>query len=138
MNIKLDQCFFAACFVALPALTLGACSKDNPTPAETALTAPVATYDTHAASESIAEARCAREDRCQNVGDDKKFSSTQDCLARVRDDWKDDLNARQCPGGANEKELNECLEAVRNEDCASPFDTLSRVSECTAAQICVD
>lgn len=136
--MKLCQRFFAACLVALPALGLSACSKDTPEPAQTALNAPVATYDTHAATESIAEARCAREDRCQNVGDDKKYSSTQDCLARVRDDWRDDLNALQCPGGANEKELNECLEAVRNEDCSSPFDTLSRVSECTAAQLCED
>jgi hypothetical protein len=72
------------------------------------------------------------------VGKDKKFSSVQDCLTRVRDDWKDDLNARQCPGGANETQLNECLDAVRHEDCSSPFDTLSRLSECTAGQICID
>ena len=28
--------------------------------------------------------------------------------------------------------------AIRNEDCNSPFDTLSRVSACTAGQICAD
>jgi hypothetical protein len=116
----------------------GCSNSPPPHPAETALTAPVATFDTHSAAESIAEARCAREDRCTNVGSNKKYSSVQDCLARVRDDWKDDLNARQCPGGANETQLNECLDAIRHEDCASPFDTLARLSECTAGQICVD
>jgi hypothetical protein len=90
------------------------------------------------AAESIAEARCARENRCDNVGADKKFSSTSDCLARVRNDWKDDLNARECPGGVNESELQDCLGAIRAEECNSPIDTLDRVTECTASAICVD
>jgi hypothetical protein len=125
--------------LGLCALSLVAgCGNNPPSPAETALNAPVATIDTHSATESIAEARCAREDRCNNVGADKKYSSSQDCISRIRDEWKEDLNARQCPGGTNDSQLKECLEAVRNEDCGSPFDTLSRVAECTAGQICVD
>lgn len=90
------------------------------------------------AAESIAEARCAREQRCDNVGSDKKYSSHGDCMARIRDDWKDDLNARECPGGVNQTELQECLGAIRGEECNSPFDTLDRVSQCTAAAICIE
>jgi hypothetical protein len=88
------------------------------------------------ATESIAEARCAREQRCNNVGADKDYSSMNDCMARVRNDWKDDLNARECPGGVDQKELNECLAEIRNEDCGNPFDSLGRVAACSAAQIC--
>jgi hypothetical protein len=137
VNIRLLTGMGAATLGAL-FLSAGCSNSPPPHPAETALTAPIATFDTHSAAESIAEARCAREDRCTNVGSDKKYSSVQDCLARVRDDWKEDLNARQCPGGANETQLNECLDAIRHEDCSSPFDTLARLSECTAGQICVD
>ena len=90
------------------------------------------------AAESIAEARCAREQRCENVGSNKKYSSHTDCMARIRDDWKDDLNARECPGGVNQTELNECLGAIREEECNSPFDALDRISECTAAAICIE
>jgi hypothetical protein len=90
------------------------------------------------AAESIAEARCAREQRCANVGSDKKFSSHNDCMARIRDDWKDELNARECHGGVNQTELQECLGAIREEECNSPFDTLDRVTECTAASICIE
>ena len=91
---------------------------------------------THSAAEQIASARCEREQKCGNIGADKTYSSSQDCLARIRADWQDDLNARECPGGVNQKQLDECLAKIRNEDCGSPFDTLSRVSECTAGQIC--
>ena len=88
------------------------------------------------ATESIAESRCAREARCENIGTDKKFSSTDDCIIRVRAEWKNDLDARECPSGVNEMRLNECLNEVREEDCSSPFDTLERVAACTAGQIC--
>ncbi len=90
------------------------------------------------AQQSIAEARCAREQTCANVGENNKYSSHQDCLARVRADWKDDLNARECPRGVNQAQLNECLAAIRAEDCGNPFDTLGRLAACTTAQICQD
>jgi hypothetical protein len=139
-EIVIIRLLTGTCVTATCALfVVAGCGHDsNPRPAETALAHPVATLDTHSAADSIAEARCAREDRCTNVGKDKKYSSVQDCLTRVRDDWKDDLNARQCPGGTNESQLNECLDAVRHEECSNPFDTLARLSECTAGQICVE
>ena len=90
------------------------------------------------AAESITEARCAREQRCENIGADKKYSSFGDCSARISNDWKEELNARECPGGIDQKELDECLAAIRNEDCNSPFDTLGRLTECTAGPICRD
>jgi hypothetical protein len=90
------------------------------------------------ATDSIAEARCAREDRCSNIGDGKKYSSTQDCLARVRDEWKDDLNARECSHGINQSQLDECVNEIRNEECSNPLDSLSRMTQCTSGQICSD
>ena len=93
---------------------------------------------TRSAAEQIADARCQRERQCGNIGPDKSFSSQQDCLARIQNDWKADLNARQCPGGINQHELNECLEQVRTEACANPFYTLARVTECTSRQICIE
>jgi hypothetical protein len=80
--------------------------------------------------------RCQREQACDNVGPDKKYLSAGDCLTRIRSDWKDDLNARECPGGVNQHQLDQCLSKIRAEDCGSPFDTLSRLTECTAGQIC--
>ena len=91
---------------------------------------------TRSAAESIAESRCEREQRCDNIGDNKKYSSSSDCLSSIRADWKDDLNARECPDGVQQSQLDECLGKIRAEDCGSPFDTLSRVTECTSGQIC--
>jgi hypothetical protein len=93
---------------------------------------------TRSAAEQISQARCEREQQCGNIGADKTFSSTQDCLARIQNDWKGDLDTRQCPGGINQQELDECMSEVRSEDCGNPFDTLARITECTKAQICIE
>jgi hypothetical protein len=116
------------------------CGRSNePAPAAPLADTPVevgARAATASAAESIAKSRCEREQRCDNIGGDKKFSSMDDCLTRVRTDWKDDLNARECPGGVNRPELDECMSEIRNEDCSSPVDTLERVAACTTGQIC--
>jgi hypothetical protein len=97
-----------------------------------------ATAQTASARESLAKARCEREQRCNDVGADRKYSSSDDCLTRVRADWKDDLNAHECPGGVNQVRLDECLTAVRQEECGHPFSTLDRVATCRSGAMCED
>jgi len=111
---------------------------DKPMPASQTTGAMTPASRTRSAAEQIAQSRCEREQECGNIGKDKTFSSSQDCLARIQNDWKDELNARECPGGINQKELNECLAQVRAEACANPFDTLARITECTSRQICIE
>jgi hypothetical protein len=120
------------------ALTLAACGGNQHAPETAAAQAEARASEGGSAVESISEARCARESRCENIGPDKHYSSMEDCVARVREDWRDDLDARACPSGVNQTQLNECLSAIRQEDCSSPFDTLERVAACTASQICSD
>lgn len=119
------------------ALALAACGHQR-APETAAVQAEARASEGGSAVESIAEARCARESRCENIGADKRYSSMEDCVLRVREDWRDDLDARSCPSGVNETQLNECLGAIRQEECSSPFDTLERVAACTASQICAE
>lgn len=93
---------------------------------------------TGAAVRAIASARCDREQRCENVGADKKYLSESACREQVTNDWAVDLNKYECPRGIVQAELDECLRDVRAEDCGNPFDTLSRVVACNAADICDD
>lgn len=87
-------------------------------------------------AEQIAEARCAREARCGNVGAGKEFASEDVCVAKIKVDWREDLTARECPGGVVQKELTECLEEIRNDDCNNPFDSLGRVLACRESDLC--
>lgn len=130
----MNRLFDTSAALLLLSLALG-CSRDSQ-PARSAESEPTPGVQGANASDAIAQARCAREARCDNIGGDKKFSSTDDCATRIREDWREDLSARQCPEGVDQTQLNECLREVRFEDCASPFDTLSRMAACTSNQIC--
>jgi hypothetical protein len=133
-----NSTFTTAWCAAAAALALVACGSNSRAPETAAARAEASASEGGSAVESISEARCARESRCENIGSDKRYSSMEDCVIRVREDWRDDLDARACPSGVNESQLNECLSAIRQEDCSSPFDTLERVAACTASQICSD
>lgn len=87
---------------------------------------------------SIVAARCEREVRCKNIGPDAKYPSKQACLEQVRADWSEQLNARECPGGVHEEELNECLADIRGEECGSPLDSFARMLSCGTAELCRD
>ncbi len=130
MNNSLSNAFYASAAM----LALAACSKSD-RPVESAM-AEIPESESSSAVDSISEARCARESRCDNIGSDKKYSSMEGCVARVREEWKEDLDARACPTGVNHAQLDECLSQVRSEECSNPFDTLGRVTACTAGQIC--
>jgi hypothetical protein len=87
--------------------------------------------------EGIANARCEREQRCGNIGADKGHLSLDACRNKIAMDWKDDLNRYECPGGIVQRELDECLQEIRNEDCNNPFDKLERVIACRVSDICI-
>lgn len=115
---------------------LAACSSGRPptTPQQDK----AARAATTRATDEIADARCAREQRCGDIGEGKSYTSKDDCLARVRADWKGDLNANECPAGVNEVRLNECLTSVKQEECGHPFETLDRVATCRSGAMCED
>jgi hypothetical protein len=137
---KLAVCALSAGFISL----VGCSKVHEPEPAtarnETVVLPEKMTpaARTRTAAEQIAQARCERERTCGNIGNDQTYSSSEDCLARIQNDWKEELNARECPGGINEQQLNECLAQVRSEACSNPFDALARITECTSAQICIE
>ncbi|HTM43972.1 MAG TPA: DUF6184 family natural product biosynthesis lipoprotein [Polyangiaceae bacterium] len=95
-----------------------------------------AARETRSAASSLTQSRCMREQRCNNIGSGKKYSSFGDCEAVIGNDWRDDLNARECSGGVDQQQLDECMTRIKNEDCGNPFESLARIAACTQSQIC--
>jgi hypothetical protein len=84
----------------------------------------------------IAQARCELEQRCGRVGQGQRYQSMDACLTTVRQDWQEDLNAYECPGGFNQSELSECLAEIRTEGCESAVQKLGSFVACRASDIC--
>ena len=121
-----------------PADRLGTTGTNNGGVGSTTVTgANVGSVTNQAAVGRIVAARCARETTCNNVGLDKHWANGPACTAKIGADMKDDLNAKECPYGVDEKELNECLTAIRGESCNNPIETISRLAACRTSDMCL-
>jgi hypothetical protein len=88
------------------------------------------------AVESITLARCDREQRCNNIGNEKKYDSRDSCVTSVRSDWQGELSSLECPNGIDQSKLDVCLERLRTDGCANPVETLGRITACRQAELC--
>jgi hypothetical protein len=89
------------------------------------------------ASESIALARCSREVKCNRVGADGKYPSRGACVAELKREVRSDLQSNTC-GHVRDKELNDCLQAIRAEQCGNTLDMdgAIRLKACRPDNIC--
>jgi hypothetical protein len=111
--------------------------SDNEVGHTTTTGASIASVSNDLAVSRIVASRCAREATCNNVGVDKRYQNTAGCTAKIRSDMKDDLNAKDCPYGVDQKQLNECLSAIRKEECNNPLDTITRLNDCRTSGMCL-
>jgi len=85
---------------------------------------------------TLATERCDREARCKNIGAKEKYHTRGECMTEMQRDKRDDLNSDVCPGGIRQRELGDCLQAIREESCNSPLDSLTRLNACRAGNLC--
>lgn len=88
------------------------------------------------AVDNLATARCDRELRCNNVGTGRRYDTKDACMSSLRSNQQQDLNLSACPGGVDQKELQECLEEIRKDDCNNPLDNLTRLAACRKTDMC--
>lgn len=91
---------------------------------------------TASAVADITTARCAREQKCGNIGADKSYASMDACTTKLSSELQEEINAYDCAKGVVGKELQECLAAIREEACNAPLDKLARVAACRDSDIC--
>lgn len=84
----------------------------------------------------LSTARCDREVRCNNVGGDKRYESRDHCLNNIKTSLQEELNKWDCAGGVRTGQLAECLNAITNEDCGNPIDTVGRLVACRSGDLC--
>jgi hypothetical protein len=97
---------------------------------------PPQTVDAHIV-DRLSSARCDRETTCNNIGAGHKYASREVCMDQIRGDLGNDLNTYNCPRGIDEGAVDQCMGAIRAEDCGHPLDTLSRVEKCRTGAMCL-
>jgi Family of unknown function (DUF6184) len=109
--------------------------SETSTPSTTGGTAPRATVHQEAVN-SIASARCKREERCDNIGPNKHYVSADGCMTQLRGEGMNELNSSSCPNGIDSAQLDKCLADIHGERCENALDALSRLSSCSTGSLC--
>jgi hypothetical protein len=107
---------------AFLALSLASCDRD---PEPSILSEPVADTELHpgrlgvpsAALEAVTDARCARAQRCREIGPGLAYASRNDCVLSTRAEWSEELNRIDCERGVREDALNACLRELSEAGC---------------------
>ncbi|MDI3283749.1 DUF6184 family natural product biosynthesis lipoprotein [Polyangium sp. 15x6] len=122
----------ALLFVVLgTGVALGACSRENRALGESPRS------DVNRALQSLADARCDRAMRCNQIGGGQRYASRDACVQSVRQSEREDINLYECAGGIDQKELSECLNEINTADCDSAFDALSQMAACRSSDMCL-
>jgi hypothetical protein len=135
----------ASLFLVLGVMALAACNRDQSVAAgkdaqdiSGTTTITQAAFTTkESAVDRITAARCAREVTCSNIGSDKHFTTSDRCVTEVKQRLDQDLGPNDCPDGIDGKQVDECLDAIRNESCSNPLSTVQRLAQCRTASLCV-
>ena len=117
--------------LAVGALLMGACEKDKPAPLVPAA-GTVAAVDN--ATNEVADARCDREQRCNEIGESKKYSTREHCLTVMRKEATDDFS--DCKKGVDQEDLRECLTEIANQDCSGLFSGFDEYVSCGMDDLC--
>jgi len=85
----------------------------------------------------LVAARCARETACNNVGPDRRFVDPDICTHELTMRIGMDVKSSTCTLGVDPAALESCLDAIRNESCNNPVETVERLATCRASEMCV-
>jgi hypothetical protein len=129
--------------VLLVAAFAAGCDADLPAPVTPApLTDPQPQPNAQAAAdtrviERMAGATCEREDSCHTIGPGAYFASREECMRTMREKTRQTLNPSQCPGGIDQKALEDCLASLDASHCTQPGDEITRSAQCSAHSLCI-
>jgi len=89
------------------------------------------------AVDRVADARCAHERACSQVGPGRHYISNESCFQKTQAKLMSDLNVNDCPGGVAPKQLDACVAAIEAETCGNVLDKLERITACRTGALCL-
>jgi hypothetical protein len=76
--------------------------------------------------------------KCGEIGAGKTFETRDSCEVNVRVVWNATWPLDACDGKIPSKELDSCLNAIDNTQCANGLDLFNTLfNKCAQAQVCV-
>lgn len=127
------------CLIAAGAVSASCSMSDDVPPASPELEARTTAAE---AANRVAAARCEREQKCENIGTDKRHATVEACLASVHEAMDRELGGDEdCKKGVLMSDLDQCLSETREQDCSGPaeaINAIARAKQCSSSDLCLD
>lgn len=127
------------CLVAAGGLTASCSMSDDVPAASPELEARTTAAE---AANRVAAARCEREQKCENIGPEKRHASVEQCLSSVHEGMDRELGGDEdCKKGVLMSDLEQCLSETREQDCSGPAEAINaigRAKQCSSSDLCLD
>jgi hypothetical protein len=115
-------------------ILLAGCHRTEPEPVMRPASSTVVAND--AAIEKMANANCARELACKNVGHGRRYQTSDLCLSTFKREKYDELG--ECLLGIDYVQLDLCVREIESEGCGSALYTLETLGACSSDRLCRD
>ncbi|HVJ15565.1 MAG TPA: DUF6184 family natural product biosynthesis lipoprotein [Polyangiaceae bacterium] len=119
--------------LSLFGLAIVACEKEKPGPM---VPAAGTTQAIDKGIMDLANARCDRQQRCNNIGPNAKYSSRDHCMSVQGGEARDKLQG--CTHGVDQDDMRQCLTAIQNQDCSGLFSDVGEDKACGMDDLCAD
>ena len=91
---------------------------------------------TDQAAMRLADEICARETACGAIGDGAKYRTDEACMADQGASAPVQLSRWSCTPTQTQAGFEECLAAIRGEQCETPLPRVDRLIACRSASVC--
>ena len=88
------------------------------------------------ATDEIAEARCQRARRCDEVGAGREHADKSACLASYARKVVEEIDSNHCPEGIDRAALTRCVSEAASELCTHAFAEAEHADSCRAPDLC--
>jgi hypothetical protein len=91
------------------------------------------------AAQSLSEAHCNHEAKCNRIGPAARYASWDHCMSVLR--TQTDSKFRECRYGIRQSELATCMTEVGGQGCGlitEPLDSFESMYVCRSAALCVN
>jgi hypothetical protein len=83
----------------------------------------------------LASAYCDYEQRCNNIGEAKKYGSREHCMTVMGNEAAKKVN--HCVKGIDQEDLRECLTDIAGEGCDNAVEGMMSSKECSMDDMCL-
>lgn len=87
--------------------------------------------------EELSAARCDQQEKCDRIGEGRRYNTRAVCMDELRGDTANQINAYACPRGIDEAGIEACVRSLGEGGCSDVLEAVQRQMRCRDSALCL-